>query len=1114
MKPKSKRILAVVLAAALLAGMFTGLFSMKAGAMDLSQSYEVSWDHTLTDENSNAFTWYTGLTALNNPYGYALEARSRSMHDYTVKRLNLTGDSSSWTYDQDYVYAFCIEHGVSIPDSTSYKGSTSATHGNKWEAMSASQRSLIQLALTYGYPNAGDVQTTKDANACYAATQLIVWQISFGFRTSATALNDKTYPMSGHSGTMTQQLTANSHLKRYYDAILAAMAIHNTIPSFAGTTAADAPSYAMTYSGGQYHLTLTDTRGVLPGFTGVSDGGLTAGFSGNSLLLSTGAYFSGSKTVAIKRRIPQTAMTTGFLIWAVPGKEGANQDMVTGVNHDEVLAYVKVTAQEQPQPKGNLRINKTATGMPLPSGFQFEVRNSSGTLIGTYTTDSSGVINIPNLLAGSYTIKEINIPAEYVVEGSNPKTVSVFENSTSAVDFRNVRQQGQITVRKTNSDPNMGDYSLAGAKFEILDSTRTVLYGTITTNAAGVATSDTLWLGNYIVREITAPEGFVRSVNEYPVTLSTGGVELIVGTEVTVPNAPQTGRISIRKTNANPSMGDYSLAGAVFEIFDGNRTLVDTVTTNAQGNAQSKTLKLGYYTVNEKTAPTGFVRNSTDYVLHLAYAGQDITLATASVEVPEQPQVGVIHINKTNANPAMGDYSLAGAVFEVLNSGNSVVDTITTDASGHAQSKQLPLGSYKVREKTAPSGFIRNPEIKDVALTYAGQDVAVTTAAVNVAEQPQPGRINIRKSNSNAAMGDYSLAGAVFDIYSGTTVVDTVTTDASGEAQSKLLKLGSYTVKERTAPYGFVKNTDTFTANLVYAGQDVDCAYATVNCPERPQTGIIRLTKTNINPSMGDYALTGAVFEVRNSGGTLVDTITTNAQGKAQTKELPLGAYTVTEKTAPYGFVRNRNTFNAPLVYAGQDVTITYADVTVGERPQTGKITVTKRDVVTGDTAQGDATLNGAVFEILASDQQTVADTIYCGATDKATSKELPLGTYYIKEKVPPVGYTLDTAAHRIVIAYGDQDIEVLMLDGTVRNKVIEGQIGLVKHTDQPMEGYEDNPQIEQPLMDAKFEIFLKAAGSYANAKASERDLLETNENGYALSKKLPYGVYTVTVRP
>jgi uncharacterized surface anchored protein len=176
--------------------------------------------------------------------------------------------------------------------------------------------------------------------------------------------------------------------------------------------------------------------------------------------------------------------------------------------------------------------------------------------------------------------------------------------------------------------------------FEILNPSGTGLYETVTTNASGVANSGTLWLGSYIVREKTAPQGFLRNPNSFPVTLSNANsyAEVIIGPEVVMPNQPQTGRVTIHKSNANPSMGSYSLAGAVFEIFDGNRNLMDTVTTDANGNAQSRTLKLGYYTVAEKTAPTGYVRNNPDYVIHLAYAGQDVDLAIAGVDVPEQPQ--------------------------------------------------------------------------------------------------------------------------------------------------------------------------------------------------------------------------------------------------------------------------------------------------------------------------------------------------------------------------------------------------------------------------------------------------------------------------------------------
>lgn len=326
-----------------------------------------------------------------------------------------------------------------------------------------------------------------------------------------------------------------------------------------------------------------------------------------------------------------------------------------------------------------------------------------------------------------------------------------------------------------------------------------------------------------------------------------------------------------------------------------------------------------------------------------------------------------------------------------------------------------------------------------------------------------------------------------------------VTTDVDGKAQSKDLKLGTYTVTEKTAPFGYILNPDVLSVTLSYAGQNEAISYSTVNVPEKLQPGIIRVHKQNSAPALGDYSLKGAVFEVRDAGGDLVDTITTDEAGNAQTKELPLGSYNVREKTAPFGFVINTETFNAVLAYAGQTVAVTYTDVTIPERPQTGKITVTKLDVVTGATAQGDSTLAGAVFEVYKADKTTVADTIYCGSNTFGTTVELPLGTYYIKEKVPPVGYTLDPNFYEVKIEYEGQDVSVVTRKMDVKNKVIEGQIALTKHTDEPDSSVSpSNEQVEQPLEGAVFEVYLKSAGSYAKAKETERDLLTTNENGYA----------------
>ena len=952
-KSISTRVLSLLMTMAILFGTFSGLFSLTANALDLSKGYEVSWDHTLVDRNGVTFTWYGGIASSSNAFGHSYSNTSRSIHDYTVKRLGLTGSSADWEYDVDYLYAFCIEPGVPLPNYTEYRGSNNPTHGDKWERLSQNQQKMIQLVLTYGYPNRW-VGTSRDANACYAATQVLVWIAALGWMNSPTDITDRSHPMPGYTGGMVEQLCNRSaHFKEFYDAILADMAKHYTIPSFARSQAGIAQTYELTQSGGQWRATLTDTNGVLSDFYVTASGGVSTSISGNTLTLTSSTPITSEVTISLTRRMPTTGFTTGWLIWSVPGKEGANQDMVTGVDSDPVPAYLKLKVST-----GNLAIIKTTQHHGgTVSGFQFEVRNSSNTLIGTYTSDSSGRINIPNLVVGTYSVREVNLSSDFVAPTPNPVSVEVRPGETASVSFDNIRKRGII---------------------------------------------------------------------------------------------------SIRKTDANPTLGGYSLAGAVFEVRDAGNNLVDTVTTDSNGRAQTKILPLGVYRIKELQAPYGFCLDPNTYTSTLSgIQGTDAIVYAPDVSIAETPQVGRINIEKYNADKMMGDYDLKNTVFEV----RAAEDIRRAD------------GSY------------------------------------------------------------YARAG---------DLMDTLYTDSQGKVQSKDLKLGAYTVTEKSAVYGYIHNTNSYPVKLEYGGQTVPIVYGTATVPNYPQTGRIRIHKLNASPNLGDYDLKNAVFEVRAAQdiktrdgtviynkGDLADTVTTNSAGEAMTKELPLGAFTVREKTSPYGFVLNTTEYNPVLSYAGQDVSVTYTDVTVPEQPQVGTITVTKYDLTTGTRAQGDASLRGAVFNvycaadikkldgsiIYAKDQ--LVQTLYCGNNTSATTKELPLGSFYVKESVPPQGYNLDTSRHDVTIEYQGQNVAVVRKNAEVKNKVIEGQISVVKHTDLPdPQVSPPDPQIQQPLDGIKFEIYLKSAGSYAAALPTERDLLVTNSDGYAITKKLPYGIYTVKELP
>ena len=567
--------------------------------MDLSKC-EVSWDYTLTDAEGNAFTAGYGLRAEDNPFGYAVAPLVRNMHDYTAKRPGLTSDKSQWVYGQDYVYCYCIEHGVPLPDDTSYAGSSNATHGNKYEQLSAEQKDLLALALTYGYPNRTDLETSKDANACYSATQLIVWQITLGFRSSPTELNDKTYPVSGYTGTMTEQLCRNKYFKEYYDLILSDMAAHYKRPSFTGTLQSSAPSYEMDFVDGKYTVTLTDENNVLQNFYVSSNGGVTASISGNKLTLSSSQPITDEVMIKLNRRIPSTNQTTGFLIWNVPGKEEANQDMVSGVpaNNDPVPAYLKVSA-----PAGSVKLIKTSEDGKV-GDVPFHI--SGNGIDQDIRTLPDGTFLFENMQPGIYEVTELT---DNKYEPQTTKRVTVVSGQTATVTFDNVLKRGDLTVSKTAEDGFVEDktFHLYGTSWSGLPVDEYAV-----TDERGVATfEDVLISGGqtYTLEEVGTEDKYVIP-DPQQVTIEWNKV-----THKSFDNVLKKWRATLTKSDSETgtAQGDATLENAEYGVFKDGQ-LVDSYFTGPNGSFTTDWYVCGDdWTIRELEPSQGYLLNPEVY---------------------------------------------------------------------------------------------------------------------------------------------------------------------------------------------------------------------------------------------------------------------------------------------------------------------------------------------------------------------------------------------------------------------------------------------------------------------------------------------------------------------
>ena len=498
----------------------------------------------------------------------------------------------------------------------------------------------------------------------------------------------------------------------------------------------------------------------------------------------------------------------------------------------------------------------------------------------------------------------------------------------------------------------------------------------------------------------------------------------------------------------------------------------------------------------------------------------------------EQPY-GAVRVSKTSAdNGAM----LSGATFELMNGAGTVLATQTTGADGTACFDNLPAGGYTVREVGAPTGYkiAVNPSQTVTVAAGVTSDVRFENDRVN-------GKIRIVKRD---ALTKEALAGAVFTVTrlsaaeGGGAVgeaVATLTTGADGTAETGWLQWGRYRVAETGVPEHYVDG-----GFVTEIGCTEDGKTYTVEAENEPTKGWIRLVKTdrlNGNPIEG---VAFDIYENDEYGNALVADMTTGKDGAAVSPPLRKGRYIVRERGATAGYVleeialdatvRSDETTqlratNQPVMvklklykrdgdeYGGDDPNSKRRD----ELPQPANIDAT--------STRGDGELTGAVFRVLAGaeirDRQgnvlfkkgdTVVNALTTAGDDaSAATGELWPGLYEIVEVSPPVGYE-PSDAHFFVdarSAASQSETAVVTYEGLKLNTIKQGVYAIVKFLGDN-EIHDDAGLIETPEEGAEFELYLKKAGSYGNARAFERDYLVTNRYGYAKTKLLPYGLYVL----
>lgn len=1143
---KCKRIGTALLAVLML---FAALVPLSASAaeitMDLSKA-EVSWDYTLTDYDGNTFSAAYGIRAEDNLSGNAIAPKLRNMHDYTAKRPGLGSDKSKWVYGQDYVYCFCIEHGIPLPNSGSYSGSSDPHHGNKYEMLSESQKDLLSLALAYGYTNRTDLKTSQDANACYAATQLIVWQISLGFRSSPTQLADKSYPASGYTGTMTEQYCRNKYFKQWYDLILSDMASHSVRPSFTSNVPASAKTYEMEYANGRYSVTLTDANHVLNKYYVSVSGGVSVSVSGNTLTISSNTPVNDAVTIKLNRRMPSTNSTTGFLIWSVPGKEAANQDMVSGVpaDNDPVPSYLKVKTAY-----GSAKIVKTSEDGKV-DGINFHVQGNS--IDKTVQTKNGGQIQIDNLMPGVYTVTELT---EDRYEPQEVRRVTIVSGQTATVTFSNVLKRGDLTVTKTSED-GLSE----GAKFHLFG---TSLSGLAVDEYAVVGSDgkayfrDVLIGSGYVLEEVDTAIRYVVPDKQ------TAAIEWKKVTEKSFDNILKKWQLTVTKSDSETgtAQGDASLAGAEYGIFKGEQ-LIDTYTTDANGQFTTK-----YYicdsdwSLREISASEGYLVNTES--LHIGAEPKLYTVEYNStvLDTLETVQKGKIAVIKhCDDGETQIETPEAGAEFEVFlkasggyeNAKESERDYLVCDENGFAETKLLPYGIYTVRQTKGWEGN----ELMDAFDVFVSKDgETYRYLLINNAEF----KAYVKVIKTDAETGkSIPYAGAGFQIYdpSGNkvemtftypeiTTIDTFYTTEDGTLITpEVLDYGTgYSLVEVSAPYGYVLNSDPVYFDITEDASTEEGAVTIVKVerPNMPQKGTITVSKSgevfsSVTEADGLYqpvyalaGLAGAVYEItaaediitpdgtlRYSKGEVAATIETDSTGTATTEPLYLGSYEIREVKAPYGMVLNPETKSAQLTYAGQEIEITETAASFYNERQHIRIDLSK---IMEQDKQFQIGMNGEIlsvqFGLFAAENLTAADgsvipadglmeIVSCDENGKAAfASDIPVGAkLYVKEIATNEQYILSDEKYPVNFEYAGQDVATVSITvsngETIPNDIIYGTI----------KGLKIDRETEDSIAGAIFGLFRSDEAEYTEETAILT--AESGEDGVFTFENVPYGNWLI----
>ncbi len=931
---------------------------------------------------------------------------------------------------------------------------------------------FIGRIMQYGYTGKTSLnwktndKKGADELAHYMATQLLIWETVVGERDEDfNKINAQDYDKDN----IKQQIKTNNPLRSeifaYYNAIETKVKSHTVAPSFTSKSKMKAQTIELEWNGNAYTATLSDANNVLSSYD-FSGSGLTFSKNGNELTITAKEAPDNDITVTASKG----AKRKGVVTWTdeiIGPQTGQRQDIVTygeAVN-DPVTAFLKVKVST-----GNCEILKTSEDGEV-EGIKFTLTGNGLTYAGV--TDSKGVFLKSNIPAGTYTVTEESID-KYVPQKS--QTVTVRGGETATVNFDNILKKFRVKVVKTDIEKGeaQGDASLAGAKYglfkgdELIDTYVTDSNASFTTD---YYVCDTDWT----LKELESSEGYLVNSTVYKVgadpklytvefnTTENNVTEEVIKGNIAIIKHTDEGSTQIETPEKDAEFQIYLKSAGSFVNADEDER--DTIVCDADGFASSKLLPYGVYTVHQTKG----------------WDGREM-IADFDVFINEDGKTYKFLINNSNFESYVKVVKLdaetgkqipyTGAGFEIYDSeGHRIsmqftypevteIHTFYTNSEGYLITPEtLPYGEYTLVEVQAPYGYVLESTPVPFSITQdnSSTDTGVTVVKVSAKDMPQKGIIEIGKTGE--VFASVGMLGGGYVDKDGNEIEIPITYSPIYETQGL-----------------------PGTVFQIYAAEDIVTGDGTVRAYQ----------------------------------GELVDEITTDENGKAVSKELYLGKYTVVEKTASDGFYNANEQHDVELTYAGQNVSITSTELSLYNERQRVTVSLAKELEQNEPFGIGmNDEIKNVQFGIFSDEDITAADGSVipkdaliayanCDENGNITFKcDLPIGfKWYVKEIATDEHYVLSDEKYAFNTEYQGQEvqtIEITVNDGEpIENELIYGTV----------KGLKTDRETGKTIEGALFGLFNPDETEFTEETAILT--AESDKDGIFIFENVPFGEWII----